>query len=177
MSTESLHLAGAAFLSEKTAGLSAPDAPPAPGATAERSSQRNRSITDAVPQFQDWREAAYRVKRHAVANLDKLLVEFERNIAARGTVVLWAKDAEEANRHVLAIAREHNVRSVVKSKSMVGEELELNRALESAGIRAVETDLGEYIVQLARQRPMHIVTPAIHLSAADVGRLFAAKRG
>ena len=78
---------------------------------------------------------------------------------------------------MLDIAREHNVKSVVKSKSMVSEELELNHVLESAGIRAVETDLGEYIVQLAGQRPVHIVTPAIHMSAADVGRLFAEKLG
>ncbi len=78
---------------------------------------------------------------------------------------------------MLRIAREHNVRSVVKSKSMLSEELELNRVLEAAGIRAVETDLGEYIVQLAGQRPVHIVTPAIHMSAADVGRLFAEKLG
>ncbi len=91
--------------------------------------------------------------------------------------MLWAKDAAEANRHLLDIARRHNVKSVVKSKSMVTEELELNHVFEAAGIRAVETDLGEYIVQLAGQRPMHIVTPAIHLSAADVGRLFAEKLG
>ena len=91
--------------------------------------------------------------------------------------MLWAKDAAEANQHVLDIAREHNVKSVVKSKSMVSEEMELNHVLEAAGIRAIETDLGEYIVQLAQQRPVHIVTPAIHMSAADVGRLFAEKLG
>ena len=89
--------------------------------------------------------------------------------------MLWAQNAAEANQYVLDIAREHNVKSVVKSKSMVTEEMELNHVLEAAGIRAVETDLGEYIVQLAGQRPVHIVTPAIHMSAADVGRLFAEK--
>ena len=134
-------------------------------------------MTDAIPYFQDWREAAHQIKPYAIANLDKLLVEFERNITARGATVLWAKDAAEANQHVLDIAREHNVQSVVKSKSMVSEEMELNQVLEAAGIRAVETDLGEYIVQLADQRPVHIVTPAIHMSAADVGRLFAEKLG
>ena len=112
-----------------------------------------------------------------MANLDKLLVEFEQKITARGATVLWAKDAAEANQQVLDIARKHGVKSVVKSKSMVSEELELNHVLEAAGIRAVETDLGEYIVQLAQQRPVHIVTPAIHMSAADVGRLFAEKLG
>ena len=177
MSTEEVHLTGAEFLADKTEGLYEPAAPKALGETTQRSSKHNRSITDAIAQFQDWREAARQIKAYAVANLDKLLVEFERNIAARGATVLWAKDATEANRHVLAIAREHNVRSVVKSKSMLSEELELNHVLEAAGIRAVETDLGEYIVQLAGQRPVHIVTPAIHMSAAEVGRLFAEKLG
>ena len=110
-----------------------------------------------------------------MANLDKLLVQFEEKITARGATVLWAENAEEANKHVLEIAREHNVKSVVKGKSMVSEEMELNHTLEAAGIRAMETDLGEYIVQLAHQRPTHIVTPALHLSAADVGRIFSEK--
>ncbi|NLF08385.1 MAG: lactate utilization protein, partial [Pirellulaceae bacterium] len=171
------HLDGAEFLTEKTKGLYEPDAPASLGINADRSSKSNRAVTDSVPYFQDWREAAHRVKQYAIANLDKLLAEFERNISARGAIVLWAKDAAEANEHVLRIAREHNVKSVVKSKSMVTEEMELNRVLEEEGIRAVETDLGEYIVQLAGQRPVHIVTPAIHMSAADVGHLFTEKLG
>jgi L-lactate dehydrogenase complex protein LldF len=175
--SQPLHLTGAEFLTEETKGLYEPMAPKSLGETAERSAKQNRSITDAVPYFQDWREAAHQVKSYAIANLDKLLVEFERNITARGATVLWAKDAAEANQYLLDIAREHNVKSVVKSKSMVSEELEINRVFEEAGIRAVETDLGEYIVQLAHQRPVHIVTPAIHMSAADVGRLFADKLG
>jgi len=175
--SQPLHLTGAEFLTEETKGLYEPMAPKSLGETAERSAKHNRSITDAVPYFQDWREAAHQVKSYAIANLDKLLVEFERNVTARGATVLWAKDAAEANQYILDIAREHNVKSVVKAKSMVGEELEINRVFEEAGIRAVETDLGEYIVQLAHQRPVHIVTPAIHMSAADVGRLFADKLG
>jgi L-lactate dehydrogenase complex protein LldF len=91
--------------------------------------------------------------------------------------VLYAKDAVEANRLVLEIAREHNVTSVVKAKSMVSEELNLNHVLAAAGIRALETDLGEYIVQLAGQRPVHLVAPAMHLTAGEVGRLFADKLG
>jgi L-lactate dehydrogenase complex protein LldF len=106
-----------------------------------------------------------------------MLVEFERNMTARGATVLWAKDAAEANQHVLDIAKEHSVKSLVKSKSMVSEEMELDHVLEAAGIRAVETDFGEYIVQVAHQRPVHIVGPALHMSAADVGRLFAEKLG
>ena len=177
MSTEQIHMTGAEFLTRETKGLYEPHAPKSLGETAERSAKHNREVTDAIPYFQDWRESAHEIKSYAIANLDKLLVEFEQKITARGATVLWAKDAAEANQHVLDIAREHNVKSVVKSKSMVSEELELNHVLEAAGIRAVETDLGEYIVQLAQQRPVHIVTPAIHMSAADVGRLFAEKLG
>jgi L-lactate dehydrogenase complex protein LldF len=177
MSTEHIHLSGAEFLKPETKGLYEPSAPKSLGATAERSADHNREVTDAIPYFQDWREAGHQIKSYAIANLDKLLVEFEQKITARGATVLWAKDAAEANQHVLDIARQHNVKSVVKSKSMVSEELELNHVLEEAGIRAIETDLGEYIVQLANQRPVHIVTPAIHMSAADVGHLFTEKLG
>lgn len=175
--SQHIHLTGAEFIKKQTKGLSEPSCPKSLGETTERSAKHNRSVAEAIPYFQEWREAAHQIKTYAIANLDKLLVEFERNITARGATVLWAKDAAEANQHVLNIAREHNVKSVVKSKSMVSEELELNHVLESAGIRAVETDLGEYIVQLAGQRPVHIVTPAIHMSAADVGHLFAEKLG
>jgi len=175
MSDEQLHLQGAAFLKKQTAGLYEPAGPAATGLAAERSTKQNRQITDAIPSWQLWREAAAQIKAFAVANLDKLLVEFERNITARGATVLWAEDARQANRYVLDIAREHQVETVVKGKSMVSEEMELNRSFESAGIRALETDLGEYIVQLAGQRPTHIVTPALHLSAEDVGRLFEEK--
>ncbi|MGA2061527.1 MAG: lactate utilization protein B [Thermoguttaceae bacterium] len=172
-----IHLDGAEFLTPLTKGLCEPDAPAALGVNTEKSSKSNRAVTDSVPYFQDWREAASQIKSYALANLDKLLVEFERNISARGATVLWARTAAEANRYILDIARENKVKSVVKSKSMVTEEMELNSVLQSEGIRAVETDLGEYIVQLAGQRPVHIVTPAIHMSVADVGRLFADKLG
>jgi len=175
VNSENLHLEGASFLKQQNEGLYEPAGSKATGEAAVRSTDKNRVITGAIPYWQDWREQARDIKRHAVANLDKLLVEFERNIAARGATVLWAETAEEANRMVIDIAREHDVRSVVKGKSMVTEEMELNRSLQAAGIRTVETDLGEYIVQLAKQRPTHIVTPALHLSAEEVGRLFHEK--
>ncbi len=166
---------GAAFLKSLNKGLYEPEGSRSLGESTERSSKHNRAVTAEVPQFQDWRRAANAIKGYTVRNLDKLLVEFERNLAARGVEVLWAADAEEANRYVINIARQHGVKNVVKGKSMVSEEMELNHHFESQGIRAVETDLGEYIVQLAGQRPTHIVTPALHLSAEDVGRLFAEK--
>ena len=171
------HLDSAEFRTKSTKGLFEPTAPAALGVNARRSCEKSRAVIDAIPQFQDWRDAAHRVKRYAIANLDKLLVEFERNITTRGATVLWADTAAEANVHLLRIAKQYDVKSVVKSKSMVTEEMELNRALATNGIRAVETDLGEYIVQLAGQRPMHIISPALHMSAADVGRLFADRLG
>ncbi len=171
------HLEGAEFWTKETKGLAEPSAPASLGRSAENSSRLDRAVAASVPQFEEWREAAHRIKTYAIANLDKSLVEFERNMSAKGVEVLFAKDAAEANRHILEIAKRHNVKSIVKSKSMVSEELALNHVLEDAGIRAVETDLGEYIVQLAHQRPAHIVAPALHMSAADVGRLFAEKLG
>ncbi|HID74669.1 MAG TPA: lactate utilization protein [Planctomycetaceae bacterium] len=173
--TPDLH--GAPFLGDQIRGLYEPSGPRALAESAERSTRHNQQIAASIPSWQEWREAANQIKHYAVANLDKLLIEFERSITARGATVLWAEDAEQANRHVLEIARQHGVKTVVKSKSMVTEELELNAKLEAAGIRTVETDLGEYLVQLAGQRPTHIVTPALHLSAEDVGRLFAEKLG
>ncbi|MDZ7618244.1 MAG: lactate utilization protein B [Patescibacteria group bacterium] len=166
---------GAPFLKSLNKGLYEPTGSKSLGESTERSSKHNRAVAAEVPQFQQWRREANAIKEYTVRNLDKLLVEFERNLVARGVEVLWAANAEEANRHVINIALEHGVKSVVKGKSMVSEEMELNQHFESQGIRAVETDLGEYIVQLAGQRPTHIVTPALHLSAEDVGRLFAEK--
>ena len=168
---------GAEFRVKETRGLAEPSAPEILGITVERSTKHDRAAIAQVPYFQDWREAAHHIKTHVIANLDKLLVEFEQNITARGATVLWAKDATEANQHVLRIAREHNVKRVVKGKSMVSEELALNHVFEKAGIQAFETDLGEYIVQLLGQRPVHLVAPAIHLSAGDVARVFHEKLG
>ena len=177
MATHPTSLTGAAFLKKETVGLSEPRGSKSLGVCAERSSKHNREVASQIPQWQEWRQAANQIKDFAISNLDRLLVEFERNITARGATVLYAKDAEEANRYVLDIVRENHVKTVVKAKSMVSEEMELNHVLEAEGVRALETDLGEYLVQLAGQRPVHIVTPALHMSAADCGRLFAEKLG
>jgi len=171
------HLDGAKFLKEETHGLYEPHAGEALGASAERSAKHNRGVAATIEQWQQWREQAHQVKQAAVANLDKLLVQFERNVTARGATVLYAENAAEANGHLLKICDEHQVKTVVKAKSMVSEEMELNQNLAAAGVQALETDLGEYLVQLAQQRPVHIVTPAMHMSAADCGRLFQEKLG
>lgn len=172
-----LHLEGAPYLKDQNAGLGEPAGSQSLGEATERSSKHNRSVAAEIPQWQAWRQAAHEIKTYAMAHLDRLLVDFERNITARGATVLYARDATEANELVLQIAREHDVKRVVKGKSMVSEEMELNHSFEAAGIRTVETDLGEYIVQLAHQRPTHIVTPALHLSAEDVGKIFSKELG
>jgi len=123
------------------------------------------------------RERAHAIKARAIADLDRLLVRFEREFEARGGTVLWARTAEEAAALFVDICKRHGASSVVKGKSMLSEELELNRRLEGAGIEPVETDMGEFIVQLAGQRPSHIIAPAVHLSREDVGALFRDKLG
>jgi L-lactate dehydrogenase complex protein LldF len=177
MSHAPAHLTGAEFLKHENKGLYEPHGSKSLGEAAERSTKHNQSLIKEIPAWQEWRRQANEIKQYAIANLDRLLVEFETNITARGVTVLYAEDAEEANRHVLDIVRRHSVKTVVKAKSMVSEELELNHVLESVGVKSLETDLGEYLVQLAEQRPTHIVTPALHMSAADVGRLFRDKLG
>ncbi|WP_242693437.1 LutB/LldF family L-lactate oxidation iron-sulfur protein [Sabulibacter ruber] len=121
------------------------------------------------------RERASFLKTQVINNLDKYLVEFENNFTKRGGKVIWAQNAEEALREIGAIMKRKRAKSVVKSKSMSTEEIHLNDYLEKNGIETVETDLGEYIVQLADQRPYHIVTPAMHMSKKDISELFHQK--
>jgi L-lactate dehydrogenase complex protein LldF len=123
------------------------------------------------------RERAKNIKWKAIENLDKQLESFEANISKRGAKVIWAETAEEALEEILKICQSKNCRTLVKSKSMVTEEIHLNKFLEKNGIESVETDLGEYIQQLAEEPPYHIVTPAMHKSKEDVAKLFADKLG
>ena len=128
-----------------------------------------------VPAFERLRERARALKREVMDHLDRYLEQFADNVERRGGKVHWAATAEEACAIVLGIARQASAREVVKAKTMVSEEIELNHALEAASIRAVETDLGEFILQLAGERPAHIVAPAIHKTRGDVADLFAAR--
>ncbi len=119
--------------------------------------------------------AAHAIRTDTLNDLDALLETFIRNAQTNGMQIHRARDAAEARRLVLEIAQRHNAHLVAKSKSMVSEEIELNAALEQAGMRVVETDLGEFIVQLRGEKPAHIITPAVHLRRQDVGRTFAEK--
>lgn len=123
------------------------------------------------------REIAKNKKWEAIEHLDQYLLEFEEKITARGAKVLWAETAAEALTQIGAICKEKQCKTLVKSKSMVTEEIHLNQYLEENGIESVETDLGEYIQQLDGEAPYHIVTPAMHKSKEDVARLFADKLG
>ncbi len=123
------------------------------------------------------REKAKNIKWRAIETLDKLLEDFEVNSAKRGVKLLWAETADEALAEILNICKEKNCSSIVKSKSMVTEEIHLNNFLEKNNIESIETDLGEYIQQLDGEAPYHIVTPAMHKSKEDVAKLFADKLG
>ncbi len=121
------------------------------------------------------RERAKNSKWRALESLDSQLEDFEKKLTARGGKVIWAENAEQALEEIGRICKEKNCRTVVKSKSMVTEEIHLNKYLEKQGIESVETDLGEYIQQLDDEPPYHIVTPAMHKSKEDVAKLFYQK--
>ncbi len=133
------------------------------------------SVVGEIPDWEELRVRAHTIKHNVVQHLAQYLEEFEHNAASHGVKVLWAETASEANELVAQIARQKNARLIVKSKSMVTEEIGLNEYLEKRDIEVVETDLGEYIVQLNNEPPSHITAPALHLSRSQIGKLFASK--
>ena len=130
---------------------------------------------DVDPQI--LRERAHAIRQETIQSLDRYLKEFTRNLQTNGIIVHRAETAAQAVKLVLEIIQSHAATRVVKSKTMVGEEIEINSALEHAGMEVVETDLGEWIVQLRGERPAHIITPAVHLRRDEVARLFEEKIG
>lgn len=143
-------------------------------------SRYNSVVPAGKQQFTDIdlaRERAKNSKWKAIENLDKYLEAFEFTLTKKGARVIWAENAEQALNEILSICREKDCSTIVKSKSMVTEEIHLNKFLEKNNIESVETDLGEYIQQLDGEPPYHIVTPAMHKSKEDVARLFADKLG
>jgi L-lactate dehydrogenase complex protein LldF len=128
-----------------------------------------------LPQWEQLRQIGSDIRQHTIENMDVYLTCLEEKVVAAGGHVHWAETAEDARRIVLQIAQEHNVKNVVKSKSMATEEIELNHALEAAGIESLETDLGEYIIQLAGTGPSHIIVPAVHLKKEEIAALFSEK--
>jgi L-lactate dehydrogenase complex protein LldF len=123
---------------------------------------------EALPEFDALRDSAKAIKDHALANLDLYLMAYEEKVLASGGHVHWAETAAEARGIVLDICRMHDARTVTKGKSMITEEIELNTFLEASGVTPVETDLGEYIIQLRGEHPSHIIAPAVHLTKEQV---------
>jgi len=139
--------------------------------------KRRESLVE-LDDFEGTREAARALRQRALDNLDAWLQIFEKNATARGATILWAETPDDVNRHVLDIAARHGARKIIKSKSMVSEESALNRAIEAAGLQVVETDLGEYILQINDyEPPSHIIGPALHKSKEEVSDLFARVHG
>lgn len=138
--------------------------------------RENRDARAAeIAEWEQLRDAASAIKRHTITHLADYLEQFEAAAQLGGATVHWANDADEYNRIVLSILRDHHVDKVVKSKSMLTEECHLNDSLEKAGINVVETDLGERILQLMQLAPSHIVMPAIHITKEEVARCFVEK--
>jgi L-lactate dehydrogenase complex protein LldF len=143
---------------------------------AETFSTKRSDAISGVP-IEQWRDKASELRLHVLDNLSKHVDRFETNAKRAGAKVHRAKDAQEANGIIAQVLKSHSIQKVVKSKSMVSEEIHLNYHLQEQGITVVETDFGEYIIQIAAETPSHIIVPAIHKDRRQVGRLFAEKLG
>ncbi len=133
---------------------------------------KRRVAVDALPEFEAIKARAKQIKNHTLDHLGDYLLQFEQAVIASGGQVHWAETTEQANAAVLEICRQVNAKRVTKGKSMISEEMKLNHALEDAEFEVIETDLGEYIIQLAEETPSHIIAPAIHKTKAQVEALF-----
>lgn len=137
-----------------------------------RTNVRLQSYKSLPEDVQVMRQRAHRIRAEVIEHLDRYLDQFVENVQHNGIIVHRAADSTQAVQIVLNIAKQHNAHLIAKSKTMVGEEIELNPALEANGYEVVETDLGEYIVQIRHEHPAHIITPAVHLRKEDVGKTF-----
>lgn len=139
--------------------------------------EKRDNISKTLPEWEYLRNTASAIKDNVLANLDEYLIQFEKAAQANGVEVLWAKDGHEHNELVYSILQKHNVKNLVKSKSILTEECHLNHFLEEKGYDVVDTDLGERIIQFLKQPPSHIVLPAIHLKKKEIGDIFHEKIG
>lgn len=136
-----------------------------------RSGKKTQS--EILGNWEDWRKRGEEIRRHTIENLDSYLEQFVENAEKQGAKVFFAETKEEAVGYITRLASEKQAKSVIKSKSMVSEEIHLNQALEAMGIEVIESDLGEYIIQLAKETPSHIIVPAIHKNKEQVAELFS----
>src|SRR5262245_56726826 len=137
----------------------------------------NRRGYAALADSDKLREHAKRIKEHALAHLDRYLEQLEASVLRVGGRVHWASTADEARLIVLQIAKDADCKRAVKSKSMTAEEIHLNPALEAAGSEVAETDFGEYVIQLAGERPSHLVAPAVHHTRESIARVMSKHLG
>ncbi len=138
---------------------------------------KRAKVVAEMPDWQDLRESGRQIRRHTIRHLDHYLLQFEKNCTAAGGVVHWARDAEEARQIVIKLVKTSGAEGespteVIKIKSMTTEEIQLNQALEEAGVHAYETDLAELIIQLGKDQPSHIVVPALHKNRAQIREIF-----
>jgi len=147
-------------------------------ATGRLMEKRRSSVTpELVPDYQQLRTHAHQIKKHTLENLDAYLEQLAAKVEERGGRVVWCRDGGQVHEFFRALAREKQIRLAVKSKSMTAEEIDLNEALQRSGVEPVETDLGEFIIQLAGERPYHLVAPAMHKTRQQVADLFTQKLG
>ncbi|HEX3864281.1 MAG TPA: LutB/LldF family L-lactate oxidation iron-sulfur protein [Stellaceae bacterium] len=160
------------FTANARAGLADPTLQRALGLARTGFPLRRQQAVERLPEFEALRDAGRAIKDHTLAHLDFYLERYEENVTAAGGTVHWARNAAEAREAILKICRSVDAKTVTKGKSMVAEEIALNDFLERNGITPVETDLGEYIIQLRHEPPSHIIAPAIHLMKEQVAESF-----
>ena len=130
-----------------------------------------KKMVDELGHWEEWRDRAAQIRDHVLSNLDAYLYQLSEKVTQNGGHVYFAKTKEDATRYILQVAQRKNARKVVKSKSMVTEEIGVNHVLQDAGIQVIETDLGEYILQLDQDPPSHVVVPAIHKDRHQIRRV------
>ncbi|WP_423146167.1 lactate utilization protein B [Rubrolithibacter danxiaensis] len=134
--------------------------------------QKRDKAVHAIPEWEQLRQSASEIKNHVLSNLSEYLLLFEKNAGANGVTVHWAANAQEHNEIIHSILKKHSIDKMVKSKSMLTEECHLNEYLEEKGIEVIDSDLGERIVQLAKEPPSHVVMPCIHKKKEEIGQIF-----
>ncbi|MFD3447486.1 LutB/LldF family L-lactate oxidation iron-sulfur protein [Microbacteriaceae bacterium 4G12] len=143
----------------------------------ERLYTRRLDAAEELGNWEEWRDLGEQIRQHVLENLDYYLMQLSENVAKRGGHVFFAKTKEEASEYIKQVVAKKNAKKVVKSKSMVTEEIEMNHALESIGCEVVESDLGEYILQVDQDPPSHIVAPALHKNKEQIREVFHEKLG
>lgn len=160
------------FRANARVGLANPELQQALGKMKVGFHEKRQKAIDALPEFDALRDQGVAIKNHVLANLDWYLERYEANVIASGGHVHWARDAAEARAIVLGIARRLNARTATKGKTMIAEEIGLNDYLAENGIEPIETDLGEYIIQIRNEAPSHIIAPAVHLTKPQIEKSF-----